>query len=353
MKLKLTTLILLSSILSACSDVEFNNVATRSLNDNNHPNIDNPISELSLVHHTVKLSKQENIESIDILLIIDNSGSMETEHRNLSDRFSTLIDSIQNLDWRICITTTDYQNDDGRLYSFSDGKKWINVGDPRAEEKFLQVISDISNQTQAGSGDERGIYAINRALQKNEGCFRNGANLSTIVLSDENEASNLEDLVNLDFPEVALNTLGQLYPEKLAKYTHHSLVIKSDDYDCLDQQAQQLFNGKNVKAYFGTFYEELSEKTGGLVGSVCSQDYGSQLKLIGTIITANTLGKVQLQCVPMNDEGKIISSPELLIYDPLQRPLVNSTQKELLASFQIKDKNTSYLELEIVYFCPK
>lgn len=97
-----------------------------------------------------------------------------------------------------------------------NSQKWLEINDPQAESKFLNLIAQISAQDKTGRGDERGIYSINRALERNEGCFRQNSTLATIVVSDENEASDGNGsfeapLYDLDDPDVLLAKISTLF----------------------------------------------------------------------------------------------------------------------------------------------
>ncbi|MCB0389683.1 MAG: VWA domain-containing protein [Bdellovibrionales bacterium] len=358
MKIYKLLLICFSFLIIACAEVDFDSGGGPQLtcvncNDGSELGF---IDGLSLIRHTVKLTQTQTKVKSDILFVIDNSGSMSTEHKNLTARFSTFISSIKDLNWRVCITTTDFLNDDGKLYHFSDGNTWLDAGDNQANEKFLEVIQTISNQDKNGRGDERGIYSINRVLERKQSCLRDDATLTTIVLSDENEGSDGtgskgNPMVEKDEPESIINNIKSNYPQKLAKYSHHSLVIKSGDENCKKEQASQTFNNNKVPAYYGTFYEELSQLSGGTVGTVCSNDYGAQLKIIGAVIRANTIGKVQLLCSPLTKNKEPITNASHLIYNAEIRPIIKSLMVSNEASFQISDPNTDYAELDIVYYC--
>ncbi|MCB0370011.1 MAG: hypothetical protein KDD45_11450, partial [Bdellovibrionales bacterium] len=44
---------------------------------------------------------------VDILIVIDNSGSMSYEQSEMAKRFSGFVESLNGLDWQLGITTTD------------------------------------------------------------------------------------------------------------------------------------------------------------------------------------------------------------------------------------------------------
>lgn len=61
----------------------------------------------------VDVFRQELRKDVDLLIVIDNSGSMIEEQDNLARNFSTLIDTFQEaeVEWQIAVTTTDTEPD--------------------------------------------------------------------------------------------------------------------------------------------------------------------------------------------------------------------------------------------------
>ena len=59
---------------------------------------------------------------VDILFVVDNSTSMEEEQRKMSERFTTFISDLQDVEYQIGITTTDLSstnfNQDGAIVEF-------------------------------------------------------------------------------------------------------------------------------------------------------------------------------------------------------------------------------------------
>ncbi|MCK6598726.1 MAG: hypothetical protein L6Q37_10210, partial [Bdellovibrionaceae bacterium] len=61
---------------------------------------------------------ENDYRKIDILFVIDNSGSMEYEQKSMAQRTSQFLTLLHGLDFQIAITTTDPRNinlGDGRL----------------------------------------------------------------------------------------------------------------------------------------------------------------------------------------------------------------------------------------------
>ncbi|MBC7660110.1 MAG: hypothetical protein H7249_10405 [Chitinophagaceae bacterium] len=82
---------------------------------------------------------------LDLLLVIDNSGSMTEEQQNLSSKLSPLLYYLKDSDWRIGVVTTDPK--DGCLRGL------ISKGDANSSELFTNAV----NAGIKGSGNERGI----------------------------------------------------------------------------------------------------------------------------------------------------------------------------------------------------
>src|SRR4051812_39224301 len=77
---------------------------------------------------------------LDVVVVIDNSGSMAEEQANLSTKLETLLSQVDKADWRISVVTTTPK----------DGCQWalINKTDANAKAHFQSAI------TLAGTGGD-------------------------------------------------------------------------------------------------------------------------------------------------------------------------------------------------------
>lgn len=244
------------------------------------------------------------INKVDLLVVIDNSGSMRTEQQNMAARFATLIDQLQGLDWQIGVITTDVSSDanlkDGRLIAVDPNYYVINssMDIARAKADFARVIQ----RPETGSGNEQGIKATYRALQRaldssspvnqpNNSFIRADAALAVLVVTDANETPNgaATDMNNGDrlFDFVYSSWQGR------KSFIFNSLVVRSGDSVCLARDGNE---------DYGVAYERLSARTGGIIGTVCAVDYGSQLEIIGQRIVAQ-VKSVSLECSPVDSNG--------------------------------------------------
>ena len=261
---------------------------------------------------------------IDILFVIDNSKSMSEQRENLSERIDGFLQKVKGLDWQIGVISTEIErgnlgdilteqasedNDykSGRLIPFEEDLYILHSDMNMDFEQFLDLLQETMQTIPVDSkGDEQAIYstalAIERALagQREEQFFRPGAHLSVVVLSDEDENSNggyeKGVLVNpiqytpSDFLTFAKNSLGV---DK--EILWHSIVIMSGDEECRKKTKEQ-----GTPAYYGRHYEELSTLTGGVIGSICNENYADLLKNIGQTVK-DLQNTISLECAPEDD----------------------------------------------------
>ncbi|MEK6774921.1 MAG: vWA domain-containing protein [Bdellovibrionota bacterium] len=271
-----------------------------------------PVTPPVLVPNYVSKSKMLSVgatrsNKVDLLVVIDNSKSMITEQANMAARFATLIDQLNGLDWQIGVITTDVSSDanlkDGRLIALDTaGSQFIISSQSdliKAKEDFARVIQ----RPEIGSGNEQGIKATYRTLQRaldgnnlmvnkpNRDLIRSDAVFAVLVVTDANETpggsaearNNGDNLFNF----IANSWMGK------KAFVFNSIVVKSGDSVC---------KAKDGNESYGAAYESLSNKTQGIIGTVCATDYGSQLKLIGQKVV-DQVKSIQLVCPPVDSNG--------------------------------------------------
>jgi hypothetical protein len=278
---------------------------------------------------------------VDILIVDDNSGSMSPEQRNMANRFPTFISSLGNLDWRLAITTTDVSASpnngpkpangngalqDGKFIQFPNGSKVLTRDTPNNVSLFASTIqrpetlSCEQNDFQTAycpSPDERGIYAAHLAVErKDSSFFRPNAHFALVILADEDERSTrTNDTVVAQYP-----TEEKDIPDNLVKavkqylgaqktFSAHSVIVKPGDSTCLGMQTVTYPSGRRVTGFEGWFYEHLAKITGGVVGSICSSDYGVELGQIGYNIQ-DQVNSVALVCPPIENKVDVTLTPQ-------------------------------------------
>ena len=102
--------------------------------------------------------------AVDVLWIIDNSGSMADEQSAASATFPTFMDALvsSNLDYHIGVVSTDMADNDqsGKLTERA-GVRWIDPTTPDPEAVFSAMALLGTN----GSPDEQGVLAAYAAME--------------------------------------------------------------------------------------------------------------------------------------------------------------------------------------------
>lgn len=261
---------------------------------------------------------------LDIILVIDNSGSMQDDSRQLATRLAAFVEKLSSsgFDWQMCWTNTDLSS----IASAGMPKAWnvsagsAAAGDHRVISKASQNLDRVFTDTvnaldfgqaainsgQGGSkvGDERGIAALRQFVDRRaeHPCLRPGAALTSIVISDEDERSvggrlgllgsatdpsgyKIEDI---DLPSSLLQAVKAA---NITRYVANSIILKSGDSSCSSIQNAN----PETPAYSGTFYEALSQATQGGIGSICDSNYATHLEIFYEKIAA-AFGQVPLSC---------------------------------------------------------
>jgi len=172
---------------------------------------------------------------MDLLFVIDNSGSMMQEQTNLIANFPTFVNVLDasGLNYRVAVTTTarnynyNIATPLGNIPASTSGesgemlkkgsmtKRWLDKGDPNLSATF----STLANVGTGGSGDEMPLGGMRDAFEDrmadgtNMGFHRPNALLGVVILTDENDCS-YEQSVNLNLGE----SLCQNQQEPVANY---------------------------------------------------------------------------------------------------------------------------------------
>lgn len=212
-QLKAIALVLVISYFGACAPVKFDTETEKA---------DNVVEycEGSTCFYEVTEEKTVGEGLVDILIVNDNSGSMSFEQRKMADAFSGFLSSMQNLDYRIAMTTTDISDtrqrvnnvtnlsynpagpyngygalQDGKLIDFASGLKYLDRNTPNKQTLFDATIRrpetahcESTGFAECPGSDERGIVAAGMTIKNYAAQFmRPTAHFAVIVLSDEDE----------------------------------------------------------------------------------------------------------------------------------------------------------------------
>lgn len=221
---------------------------------------------------------QNDAGEVDVLVVVDNSGSMQPYQALLSQNFDQFLTYFieGNVDYHIGVVTTTINRPEGFLGAgcsqdevdaIPDGGQlvrtaWITPNTDDGDALFQDLVSVGT----CGAGYEMGIESAYRAVTEpmvngaNEGFLREDAYLSIIFVSDEEDAS--PQPVN-DYINAFRDVKGQRARDV---FNASALVVTSLD-EC---DRQQVESGASP----GTRYLDLAEQTGGVTGNICADDFG-------------------------------------------------------------------------------
>jgi hypothetical protein len=217
---------------------------------------------------------QAEAGKVDVLLVVDNSGSMQPYQEKLSTNFDSFLAYFTGfVDYRIGVVTSTLENPpalggctQAEIDAIPDGGElvggtWISSEDANGEEIFEELVQVGT----CGGGYEMGLETALRALTPplSEGAnldfLRSDAYLSIIFVTDEEDSSPLttNEYINA-FRAVKGGTDRDVF--------NASALVVTDESDCteaqLDAGASQ--NVRNV---------DVANQTNGVVGSICSGDF--------------------------------------------------------------------------------
>ncbi len=376
MNLKTLGVLTFSFLIMACSDVGFKSVPSQTCQKFNNNKDQSCAFGPKGNDYTVSFRTGQ----IDILFVNDNSRSMAPEQSKMANAFSGFLNKIANLDYQIAMVTTDI--DAGNLLTFKEnssdsGVKVLKRGVDanKVVARFQNTVQrqetidcDISGGTNCPSNDERGIYAMNLVVQKNQSKFlRNGAHLAVVILSDEDErgqtiydssSQNYESAIasrpleDLDLPETFVENFTDKFSTK--DVSVHSVIVKPGDSSCLNAQEVYLGGGKpSLKGFYGNLYQQLSyggtnglgnygQIINGSSTSICDSTYYNKLDLIGSLAASNAQKhKVKMVCAADPADINVTSTGGTVTYT------LDTDGRTLLF-----DNTAPGIEVTVTYTCP-
>ncbi|MEZ4742359.1 MAG: hypothetical protein R3B45_07925 [Bdellovibrionota bacterium] len=286
-----------------------------SQENNGADNTNMPPSNYQLV--TIEKTQNNDNKKVDILWIIDSSGSMEEEQDYLGQKFDSFISALanSNTDFQTAITSTDicnetipsdltkivcpvdYNGDGFHLrgdFVGEAGRKVLSKYDSDLVEKF----NAYTKVGISGSGFEHGLKAAELAVKKvltheNEGLVRNDSFLSVIVVSDEEDDGiglGMKDMYHgRNFVEEGLTQFRYTH-EDLKNYLTETLGAGKFSISAItgtrNNDGSMCSSPHSSPAEEGTQYIAAANATGGIIQSICATDWDSSLYNMGMDINA-------------------------------------------------------------------
>ncbi|MCK6549070.1 choice-of-anchor D domain-containing protein [Myxococcota bacterium] len=216
---------------------------------------------------------------VDILWVIDSSGSMANEQALLVQNMSQFVgyaDSV-NADYQMAVTDTDGHSPSAGLFEFCYPYPRIirsGWGTPAEREDAFRCMFTVGTD---GPGNEAGLaaayYALQRATSpnqdpvanKNAGFVRDDANLVIVVVSDEDDGSDESQELLRDY---FLSIHGASRPDRV---TFHAIA---------GPVAEECQTGP-TQAFPGFNYYWMTQQLGGNFLNICNEDWQPLLQSLG------------------------------------------------------------------------
>lgn len=332
MKKQITFPILAAAMIlnTSCAKVMFTpvpeNDATRAGTPPDLTPLPEPVPYPRPPEHTYSEVVKPGNKQVDFLLVMDDSNSMLPDLKKLAASMSTFMSSLEasQIDWQMCLTTTRPLAK-GKNTVWGLPLPWVNYNPAgstpvtllKKGASHLNTVftSTVDSMTIGGpnSGDERAIKATyENFLQgsshnsSTNNCYRDGAAKSVIIISDEDERSvggnkskvkakdakeAYQPLEESDLPSHLLSSAQKLFGEEV-RFTFNSIIVKPGDTTCETTQDKD-----TSPSHPGSVYAEMSNLSGGGIGSICDQNFAASLNTFKDKII-NSLSQISLQCDP-------------------------------------------------------
>ncbi len=255
---------------------------------------------------------------IDVLFVIDNSGSMAGEQATLAAGFADFIRAFQAkaVDFHLGVITTDVQNTNasdwanrmpagfinpnrGDLLSRSAGQRFLTSATPNLNAAF----SSLTNVGTRGSGAEQGLKSLGYFLEAgklgaggtNAGFVREDALLSIVVLSDENECTVGESADSRI--DGVLNRLKVVKGSASRGYSFHFINSINANKPNPVPAPDQTITSCPGEWFYPTVYLRAAERTGSPSFDI-ARNFANDLGDIGESIVNQNQSKFKLSSKP-------------------------------------------------------
>ncbi len=214
--------------------------------------------------------QNENGAKLDILWVIDNSGSMGNDQEALGNNFDAFISEFvnKNIDFQMAITTTDTRPGNAGVAYLDSMDKLTSSALSANKNQFMNDFKELVKVGVRGSASEQGIMASDSFTTKyGNDWLRDEAYYVIIYISDENDFSPGE---------------VSSYLASIQTWKDNNSFIKT--YSIVNQNEHGLTRyGYTGYSNFDR-YEELTNLTGGVLGDI-NQDFYSTLLTMGGLIS--------------------------------------------------------------------
>ena len=201
---------------------------------------------------------------IDILWVIDDSGSMGDNQEELGRNFDAFINEFiqRDVDFRMAITTTDADYLSGQMRG--DWTRMTSQAAQDDENDFLDYFNETVQVGVNGSITEQGLYTAMSFTQRHSSFMRDDAIFIVVILSDEEEQSGVSVLDYYNYFTSLKSNPGMVKV--------NSIVAFEDNNSWLGDETR------------GERYIQLSNMTNGISADIESDFYTTLTDMGGKIV---------------------------------------------------------------------
>lgn len=230
---------------------------------------------------------QAPTDMVDILFVVDDSGSMAEEQDTLIAGFAAFADQLEasNTRFQIGVITTSFD--------YTDPDRGVLLGDPpilTPEDDYRALFPLRTVVGIDGSDKEKGLEAAVFALHptmtlpggRNEGFVRKDAELLIVFVSDEEDCSDNGALEGQP-PEACYTQMDALPP--VEGFLEDLKDLKDDS--ALLQIGSIVADSRSScpDVYPGERYITAAVLTGGIAGDICAPQWDNMLSDLGLVAT--------------------------------------------------------------------
>lgn len=251
-----------------------------------------------IVHWFNERHVQDESKVVDIVFVVDNSGSMNDQQLELSFQMHDFVTILQNMrvDYHLGFITTD----SSALRSY-EGFDWIDNRHPDPVSWAAGVINSIGT---GGSPFEQGIYyayAFTSNVANSSRYWRPIANYVIVYISDE--------------PDYSPNSYASYFSffdniKPSASLVRQFAVIGDYPSGCLNVNSA---NGMTYNVPYGAGYYEMTQRYNGQAYSICAVDWGMQMQNLATAVAIRSSfelleNNVMEDTIEVRVNGQIVTS---------------------------------------------
>ena len=279
--------------------------------ESNYAYYDNP-SAIEVDDRLYPLSLLENDKKIDVLFVLDNSGSMNTIQKNVIQNSGIFLEQFAKqsfIDWKIGLISTDREEVPYLGFDSPFDSTLITPNDPLSFDRTVLTFQNaVSRLGTVGSASEYVFYNIKRVFDIYDGKFKSGflrknSHLVVIMITDEEEQSKTNFGKQYEVPTFLQTLSGYISNGKILRF--YGALSRKDLAGCTSPGDQG--------TYAGSPFEAIINMTNGFNISACVA-FGSDLAKIGKDIASLVgLPSLLLKQRPVADTIKIFYKDKELL----------------------------------------